>query len=224
MYTKVRRNPNNTIIKTGGAFDGKLTKAKDICPVPVERRSYRSFSCERHVIRKDPLNPMALNLLAWIIVNFVVVVAQREWDGILDGWLIPSDLGYTVMVLEHFQVRWNSEVTDTRQDRSWLKDKGFGTMHIGGISGLRAKRRYSDLMSYFHWAYFRSNSSENNLQGLQEAVDGYLCARANNVSSTWDDSPPPIGNQRRIHCIDTDYLEMMHSTVLHRTTEYLLLG
>ena len=167
---------------------------------------------------------MALNLLAWIIVNFVVVVAQREWDGVLDGWLIPSDLGYTVMVLEHFQVRWNSEVMDSTQERSWLKERGFGTMHVGGVCGLRAKRRYNDLMSYFHWAYFRSYATKNNLQGLQEAVDGYLCARANHVSSTWDDSPPTMGSGRSNNCIDEADLEMMRSTVLHRTTEYLLLG
>lgn len=130
-------------------------------------------------------SPSTIRLLAWIVFNFVHLVADRAQDAWLamlaqkqlSTWMTASDLAFTFLVLEHGINNWKrlarkQLVEGEAKNQPATELKGF--KHQNGLAGKDAKYRYNGLLMYFHKNFFSLNKNgfaPTNMFLLQSGVN-----------------------------------------------------
>ena len=141
-------------------------------------------------------SPSTIRLLAWLVFNFVHLVADSthdSWFAILaekplSSWMTASDMAFTFMLLENGVNNWKRIAREQLAGDQFKNDgrpsptsnKGKGLKHQGGSSGKDAKYRYNGLLRYFYKHFFcqsKTGFSRTNMFLLQSGVNNLVTYR-----------------------------------------------
>jgi hypothetical protein len=145
-------------------------------------------------------SPSTIRLLAWLVFNFVHLVAdstQDSWLAILaqkplSSWMTASDMAITFLLLEHGVNHWKriareelaGDQLNPTDSRALASLKGL--KHKGGSAGKDAKYRYNGLLRYFYKNFFslsKTGFSRTNMFLLQSAVNNLVTYRKQKVQA-----------------------------------------
>ena len=141
-------------------------------------------------------SPSTIRLLAWLVFNFVHLVADSthdSWFAILaekplSSWMTASDMAFTFMLLENGVNNWKRIAREQLAGDQFKNDgrpsptsnSGKGLKHQGGSSGKDAKYRYNGLLRYFYKHFFcqsKTGFSRTNMFLLQSGVNNLVTYR-----------------------------------------------
>ena len=140
--------------------------------------------CRRHLLQfanneepADLSKSTSMTLLSWMIRFFVPLVSEdprASWTSMVDGvgldqYITPSDLAFTLLILEHHIMKWRYLVQVERETGSpptdvYCNKATQGLLYEDGIAGETAKRRFDELHVYFYDSFYCSTNQKKVVQ------------------------------------------------------------